>query len=127
LCFSSAGVNSGRLNSGGAGRGSQGETRKSVWCCHQKPCGDRYIRAHKLITRLEDENFCVFKSNTAPEGAVPVKGLLGVAVFELAFDHVALAPQGLAGSRAATRLQIIGERALANCSLFGTLAHLARQ
>ncbi|POA56644.1 hypothetical protein C1889_09020 [Pseudomonas sp. FW507-12TSA] len=41
-----------RVNkSGVAGCGSTSETRKSVWCQHQKPCGDRYIRAHKAITR----------------------------------------------------------------------------
>ncbi|KAA5839917.1 hypothetical protein F2A38_24035 [Pseudomonas chlororaphis] len=41
-----------RVNkSGVAGCGSTSETRKSVWCRHQKPCGDRYMWAHMLITR----------------------------------------------------------------------------
>ena len=52
------------------------------------------------------------KCNTAPEGAVPVKRLFVVAVFEFAFDHITFTPQGLARSRAATGLQVVGERTL---------------
>ncbi|MBD3877157.1 MULTISPECIES: hypothetical protein [Stutzerimonas] len=59
--------------SGGAGCGPQCEPQKTDCRTRQRPCGVRYMRAFKCISRGADEIFMATNETGMPDG-MPVVG-----------------------------------------------------